>query len=230
MLNKTQKTLCALAVITATMGSAMAANSVDVRVIGTITPAACTPTVSGGGVVDYGVIRANTLSADAYTVLPTKQLDFSIVCDAPIKAGWTVTNDRPGTVAGATELSTGYAVSPVALSLPTKLVAGLGLAGTAPIGGYTMALSNVMTDGSAATTVTTDNSIVNWEPSTDGMMFGGIDGTKIAPAATGTIVPVAFTNFAAKLNVQAYINKSSALDLSKQIQLDGQNTIEIVYL
>ncbi|SRR5471030_1645223 len=227
MLNKTQKTLCALAVITATMGSAMAANSVDVRVIGTITPAACTPTVSGGGVVDYGVIKASALSADAYTVLPVRQLDFSVACDARIKAGWTVTNDRPGSVAGSTEEGSGYAESPVPLTV-AGFVAGLGLDGSTPIGGYAMSMSSATADG--ATVDTIGRSGATWLQNTASVMFTSWPGIVHTAATTGTVVPVAFSNFSAKLNVQAYINKASALDLSKQILLDGQNTIEIVYL
>ncbi|UXZ19937.1 DUF1120 domain-containing protein [Pseudomonas sp. YeP6b] len=42
---------CALAVLATTSLSALA-DSVDVKVIGTITPASCKPTLAGGGVVD----------------------------------------------------------------------------------------------------------------------------------------------------------------------------------
>ena len=51
MFNTIKKTSCALAVLAATALSAHA-ESVDVRVIGTITPAACMPTLTGGGTTD----------------------------------------------------------------------------------------------------------------------------------------------------------------------------------
>ena len=79
-----KKTVLALALL-ATTASAFAADSVDVRVIGTIVPAACTPTLSGGGTVDYGTIKADTISATDYTVLPEKQISFLDPCDAPAK-------------------------------------------------------------------------------------------------------------------------------------------------
>lgn len=42
--------------------------------------------------------------------------------------------------------------------------------------------------------------------------------------------PRTFTNMSGTINVQAYINKTSELDISQPIELDGQTTIELVYL
>ncbi|KFD14546.1 hypothetical protein GSMA_02017 [Serratia marcescens subsp. marcescens ATCC 13880] len=41
---------------------------------------------------------------------------------------------------------------------------------------------------------------------------------------------MAFTTVAGKLGVQAYITKTSELDLSKPINLDGLTSLELVYL
>ena len=83
MMNAVKKTACALAVL-ATSTAAMA-ESVDVKVIGTITPTACKPTLSGGGTVDYGIIPPASLKKDAFNQLDKRQLDFAITCDAPAK-------------------------------------------------------------------------------------------------------------------------------------------------
>ncbi|MCK7177133.1 DUF1120 domain-containing protein [Enterobacter cloacae] len=48
------------------------ANSVDVKVTGTITPDACTATVSNNGTFDYGAISVKDLSATGYTFLGKK--------------------------------------------------------------------------------------------------------------------------------------------------------------
>lgn len=73
-----QKTLLA-ALLAASAGSAVAdSDSIDIKVIGQIVPAACKPALSGGATVDYGTIKADTLKADAFTVLESKSLDFSI--------------------------------------------------------------------------------------------------------------------------------------------------------
>ncbi|MNW06548.1 hypothetical protein D3C71_2029760 [compost metagenome] len=49
-------------------------------------------------------------------------------------------------------------------------------------------------------------------------------------AATGTLTPVAFKTLATTLEVQAFINKASELDITKPIQLDGLATLELIYL
>lgn len=49
-------------------------------------------------------------------------------------------------------------------------------------------------------------------------------------AASGTLLPTALKNLASTLSVQAYINKASALDMTKPVKLDGLATIEVVYL
>ncbi|WP_330220783.1 DUF1120 domain-containing protein [Pseudomonas frederiksbergensis] len=46
---------------------ALAASSTDLTVTGTITPSACTPSLSGNGVVDYGKISARDLNQDTST-------------------------------------------------------------------------------------------------------------------------------------------------------------------
>ena len=48
--------LMTMAIALAGGGQAMAASSVDLSIKGSITPAACTPTLSNGGVVMHGKI------------------------------------------------------------------------------------------------------------------------------------------------------------------------------
>lgn len=163
-MNPMKKTVLAM-VVMAAAGHAMAADSVDVKVIGTITPAACTPVLSGGGTVDYGTIKANTLSPTAYTVLDEKTLDLSITCDSPVKVAMKAINGRPDTAAGVTEGTGGFAVSPVALGAKGNAhVAGLGLDGTAKVGGYNVALADAgnTLDGAAAGNLLSDDNGTSW--------------------------------------------------------------------
>jgi len=235
MLNTIQKTVCALAVLSATALPVMA-ESIDVRVIGTISPTACTPTLSGGGTADYGNINPNTLSLDAFTVLAEKQLDFSITCDAPAKLAIKATNARLGTVAGTTELAaTGVATAPVNLFGKNGVgVVGLGLDGDKKIGGYAIRIagSTVSIDGAKAAPLQSDNNGVSWTVTTDdlGSIYGRNSVRWNSWAVDGSKEPTAFTTLSGKLGVQAYINKASELDLSKPVVLDGLSTIELVYL
>ncbi|WBF46151.1 DUF1120 domain-containing protein [Serratia rubidaea] len=233
MMKQMQQSVCALAVLAATTLPAMA-ESVDVRVIGTITPAACTPTLSGGGTVDYGAINPATLSAADYTLLPEHQLDFTITCDAPAKLALRAINGRPNTLAGGTEGVGGYGVSPVQLLGSANVrAAGLGLDGADKIGGYGMALrgDTVTADGNPVVSLVSSNRGAAW-----GVSAGGeIGGAAVADnwrswGATGTTTPVAFENLTGQISVQAYLNHASALDLTKPVALDGLTTLELVYL
>jgi hypothetical protein len=235
MMNQMQKNICALAVLAATTLPAMAA-SVDVRVIGAITPAACTPTLSGGGTVDYGVINPTTLSATDYTVLPEKSVDLAIVCTAPAKVAITPVNGRPGTVAGATESAAGGAVTPVPLlSLTGAGVVGLGLSNGEKIGGYAMKVEDLTTDGAAADVIRSLKGSGDAGWAADGNHYGFFRNVGTVPftvtaAAPGTLTSKAFTTLNGKLRVQAYLNKTSELSVSSAVNLDGLTTIELVYL
>lgn len=233
MMNQMQKNICALAVLAATSLPAMA-DSVDVHVIGTITPAACTPTLSGGATIDYGNINPNTLSETNFTVLPAKQLDFAVTCNAPAKIALKAINGRIGSVAGATENANGTAVAPVDIfGLGATGVAGLGLDGTAKVGGYGLriAAGSVTADGNTVDSIRENGTNIWTHDAYADIIFSPYsDVRNISWAKTGTTTPVAFTNLAGKLEVQAYLNKASELDLTKPVALDGLTTIELVYL
>jgi type 1 fimbria pilin len=235
-----KKTLLATTLAATTifpLSSAFAADSVDVKVIGTISPVACTPTLSGGGTVDYGTIKSDTLKADDYTVLPVKSLDFAITCDGNAKVAVKAINGRMGTAAGGTEDAKGSTKPPVALTIGGNSF-GLGLAGTKKIGGYALQTSNLTYDGKTAVAIynSADWAADTWisyagGPGDKGVLINiNSPVLKESVAATGTLVPIAFKNLAGKLEVQAYINKGSELDLTKPIQLDGLTTLELVYL
>ncbi|VEI65425.1 DUF1120 domain-containing protein [Serratia rubidaea] len=237
MMKQMQQSVCALAVLAATTLPAMAASTVDVRVIGTITPAACTPTLSGGGTVDYGAINPTTLSPADYTVLPEKTLDFSVTCDAPAKIALKVINGRPGSLAGSTENISGAGPAPAGVqlfSVANTAAVGLGKDGSANIGGYGLRFvpGTVQADSVNVDPLrTSDPTLASWGAgaASGSILYNGpvLHNTW---AATGTMTPVAFETLTAKFGVQAYLNHASELDLTKPVALDGLSTIELVYL
>lgn len=234
MMNTMQKSVLALAVLATTSLPALA-ESVDVRVTGTITPTACTPTLSGGGTIDYGAINPASLSATDYTVLPEKQIDLSITCDAPARIAVKAMSKRPGTLAGGPEgpMGTGGVPAGVNIFGASNIgVAGLGLDGTDKIGGYGLRLAagTALADGTAVDNLVRSNSSLPWGPSTTGSVFDRNYPREISWATTGQLDPVAFTTLNTKVVVQAYLNKTSELDLSKPVVLDGLTTLELVYL
>ncbi|CCG88533.1 DUF1120 domain-containing protein [Erwinia piriflorinigrans] len=229
---KTVNSIIALALMAAT-STMVQAESIDVKVIGTIAPVACTPTISGGGIIDYGNIPTNTLSATDYTLLAEKQLDFAITCEAPVKLALKATNGRPGTLAGVTESASGFGNAPLKGffgSTGSVGVAGLGLSSEKKIGGYGLRIdaASSTADGKKVDTIQRISG-GRWANTQLGSVMA-ISDRELTWAEVGTITPVSFTNMTGKLGVQAYINKTSELDLTQPIDLDGLSTLELVYL
>lgn len=233
-----QKSICALAVLAATATSFTAqAGSVNVTVKGTITPEACTPTLTGGGTVDYGTISPATLSATAYTALAKHDIPLTVTCSTPTQIALKATSSRVGSVAGATsENSVGAAnVTNTGLVGNSSMVVGLGMDGASKIGGYSLVLGDLKYDGTAGQLIVSDDARVTWAAAgaSNTMVRGGPGGAiprQISVAASGQVVPVNLTTMTGTLSVQAYINKTSELNLSKNVTLDGLSTIEVVYI
>ena len=59
---------------------ALAASSTDLTVTGIITPSACTPTLSGGGIVDHGKFSAKDLNQTS-KLTPSQTLKLSVNCE-----------------------------------------------------------------------------------------------------------------------------------------------------
>lgn len=233
MLNTIQKTVCALAVLSATTLPALA-ESVDVRVVGTITPTACTPVLAGGGTIDYGNIQPSSLAKDTYTVLDEKQLDFAITCDAPAKVAIKATSQRGDSAVSQADGSLSSVSTGNTLFGATGAAAyGLGLDGGKGIGGYGLRLAagTMQADGVAVDSIQANGNTTTWAKTTAGSLINSPTSIRYASwAATGTTTPIAFTTLTGKLGVQAYINKASELDLTKPVALDGLTTLELVYL
>ncbi|MFJ2993398.1 DUF1120 domain-containing protein [Pandoraea sp. NPDC087047] len=228
MMNAVKKSACVFAVL-ATTSTVVMAQSVDLKVIGTIAPTACTPTLSGGGVVDYGVISAASLKKDAYKELEKRVLDIAITCDAPAKVALYAINGRPASAAGTTESGGFGGRIPVGVSAEQgNWVVGLGLDGARRIGGYNMHIRDVTLDSKPGRFLYQPDGSVAWFDNGTGVVWDRKH--MISFGEEGSSEPTAFTNMAGKLNVQAYINKSSELDTNKAIKFGGQMTMELFYL
>ncbi len=90
--------LIPLAVYLLSQGSsAHAASTVELTVTGLITPMACTPVLSGGGLVDFGKISQQDLNQSVGTRLPLKSLTLSINCNAAGRYALRMRDNRDGT-------------------------------------------------------------------------------------------------------------------------------------
>ncbi|HCR1551609.1 TPA: DUF1120 domain-containing protein [Pseudomonas aeruginosa] len=218
--------LSTLALAVAGMAAAFGAQaqSIDVRVIGTITPPACTPSLAGGGVVDYGRIPSEDLSSTSPTALAVKSLAFTINCEAPTRVAVRVTDGR------ASSRVPGIAAS-IEDGLGDEQAYGLGVAGGKNIGVYGIQFQSgsITLDGEAATNASSLDEGATWTDSA----AGWVDNTAsrlYSWRKSGDMAASVFTTMASMLNVRAVIDSTSKLDLSNDIELDGLASLEMVYL
>ncbi|KZQ00375.1 hypothetical protein A3N42_19295 [Klebsiella aerogenes] len=218
--------LASAALLAVIAGHAMAADdNVDVKVTGQIVPPACVPAVSGGAVFDYGTIKAGSLKKDDFNVLSKKELNFSLTCNYPMKVAFISTDGRVGTVVSGGG-SMGIKDS------DTSKFFGLGQVDGKNIGNYAMGISNTGLQIDGETGFVGIQSKDNGTTWTAGDFKGiWMDQQYISSIAkTGTTEPVAFTTMNGQIITQPVINKAAELDLTKIINLDGQVSVQVIYL
>lgn len=232
MKNTLNKTLLAVA-LAATAGQAVAAgDSIDIKVIGQIVPAACTASVTGGGTVDYGSMQSSTLVQDDYTLLGVKTLDLNITCEAPAKIALKVQDMRADSVVTLTGKNWGMKAATMAA---TDKSLGLGAQDGKNIGSWAMWMepATIKADGKAVDSLDTDGTPTSssiWTKSAGGATWLSVTNAYKSWGTSGTTTPVALTTLTGTLSIQAGINKASALGLTKPVTLDGLATLQVYYL
>lgn len=202
------------------LASAMtfAAATADLKLIGTITPAACVPNFTGGSTIDYGNIPASSLSATAQTLLPEKTTSLSITCNAPVKFGFKTTDDRSASVITTLSTIPGYT--------DTQKF-GLGAAGNgAKIGAYSMQISKSTPDTGTANYTSSENNGVAWSASSGSIRNGSL----MAWSKDASALPSSYTSMVADIRVVAAVDKTSNLPITNAITIDGMTTFEVIYL
>lgn len=199
-------------------GSAHAASTVDLAVTGLITPMACTPLLSGGGLVDFGKISRNDLNVTNGTRLPHKYLTLTVNCNAAGRFALRMRDNRDGTAHVNSEIFYGL---------------GLDTSGN-KIGVYSVSFDPKQT-------VVDDLAVVYGTESTTGGLawrtanLNPIDvGSRSLLGFTdvvgSTAGPSAIQTLTSTLKLEATINARQNLDLSVETPMDGSATLEVVYL
>ena len=188
--------------------SALAASTTELKVTGIITPAACVPTLSSGGIVDHGKISSQDLRQTAETRLPEYALRLSVSCNSATLFTVKPIDNRPNTDHDNGELF------------------GLGkINGDQRLGGFQGYFSNSVADGVPAITLGSTNNGNSWSK-VSGFYpymlyaFG-------SPADQAT--PIAVKDLVTDLQVQTFIARADSLDLGNEVNIDGSATLEIRY-
>ncbi|ROL62768.1 hypothetical protein BHU25_24150 [Pseudomonas vranovensis] len=182
-----------------------------------IQPAACTPLLSQGGVVDYGKISLQSLNSDKRTRLPTRQLNLSIQCDSPARYALLMQDNRDGTAV-----------------VDSLNFYGLGRdASENKIGLYEVQIDplHISADQLPAVYVTQSTRGTGWSTA----------GSTSKPLTTTTLLgfndvennsngPIAIRHLSTPINIMPVIAATDELDNRQDIHLDGSATIEIIYL
>lgn len=203
---------------------AFAAGSADLKITGTIKPAACDVTLSGGAVLDFGDIPANTLKDTAFTNLGNKSVDVSVICGAPTKVALAATDGRSGSNVpgiGAFLFSNQSDASTY----------GVGEVDGKKVGAYVLYSDTApVVDAAAGARLASDNGGTTWAASASAS-------NAMTPTRwhgfgdAGSLVPGQYKTIRQTYKVQLGLNKKADLPpLTKDVPINGLATFTIKYL
>ena len=203
------KKLLATLTTTALIGFApfaLAASSTDLTVTGSITPSACTPALSGGGVVDLGKIAAKDLNPTLVTTF-TFPMEVTVNCDAPMTFGLHGIDNNPGTAAQGNTY-------------------GLGLtAANEKIGSFSPQIKTVKADNVDARAIYSIDNGATWIPA-----HFAYPNRSITTSTLGTMIPIPVQNLVMNVDATVWISAANDLTLTDQVTIDGSATFEMRYL
>lgn len=218
--------LSLIAIIQISPALAVAAPTAELKLVGDIRPSACYSKFITGSPIDYGTLPASTLSATEPTKLPVRIAGFSVNCEAAVKFGIRVHDERSATTVTSLETVPGYGAA-------EKL--GLGAADNgANIGAYSLEfLEGVVSIerllSAKGSPLYSPDAGGTWVPYTAGglKVDGGIYSIVEKGPATA---PKSYFSMAVYYNVHAVIDKTDNLPITDEMKIDGLATFELIYL
>jgi hypothetical protein len=199
-------TLLGSAFLLAGATCAFAASSTSLTVTGIITPVACTPSLSKGGLVNNGKISAGDLNPTRPTIVGTHPLQLTVACDAPARFALGPIDNRAGTGIGWF---------------------GLGLTDDGEkLGYFHVGVKNALADGQPAQAIYSDDGGATWDRAwvtNPGELLS-------VSSATDFSVPIAVEDLTMDFEVQTIIAPADSLTLTDEVVMDGSATFEMKYL
>ncbi|SES77819.1 Protein of unknown function [Pseudomonas sp. NFR09] len=210
---KAQYALLFTTLLMTTATPLLAASSTDLNVSGLITPSACTPSLSGGGVVDFGKISAADLYEHSAKALPPATLQLGVECEAATLYAFIGLDNRDGSSIGG----------------PTSY--GLGLINqTERVGAFDLGLNNATADGMQVATLASRDNGATWQQSSENALWTRDRLAGFGTEAAGTWAPIPIRALSSDLRIYAVIAATSTLTLTEEQPLDGSATLELRYL
>lgn len=208
--------------------STQAADTTELKVKGTVRPAACSLALSAGGTIDYGVIPVSRLSETKTTWLEMRTLNVSVTCDGKISTSLKLDDNRAGSViSNMIPFRSGMRDE----WLRDIYTYGLGTVKGKKTGIYTVMLRKFVGDGEARSTridALDGKGYGSTGSSTDFPLYF-VKGYKISGQEASTLNRQAYTTITATLEVRVLIDKLPNLPTEGEIPLDGSATLELVY-
>lgn len=196
-----------------------AQSTTELSVRGNITPASCTPALSGGGVVDFGRISVQDLSRTNRTRLKAQPIGLTLTCEAATRYALRMKDNREGTAL-----------------VNSGIYYGLGLDKSGnKIGLYEVQFDPQRTHADEISQVYITDSTTGgqgWDAAdlkidrigSNNMLMGFSD------TLGSSAGPVAIRDLTSTLMVEVVLAPTQELDTSDEIEFDGEGTLEVVYL
>lgn len=195
-----------------------AGRSRELRLQARFAPAACTPSLSGGGTVDFGKLSVMDLNMDKETALPARPLIVSVACDAPSAFTLRLGDNRLGSATGPAD----------------DTLFGLGLdARQNRIGRYRLIFDPTRTTADSWPQLYRTDSATGtsaWSSASAlPLAIGASRYLGFSTSAGSTSGPVPIKQLSATASLEAVIAPLGSLDLGSEVQLDGAATLELHY-
>lgn len=227
-----KKLLVATAVAMTLSAAAHAADSTAVlKLTGTLTNEPCMPSLSGGGTVDFGTKNIDELSATETNQLGSKDLTLTIVCAAPTKMGWAITDNRSDTKKSMS-VKGGWQADESAFG--SNVLFGVGkTAGGVNMGAYSVSMDTTNSTADGVIKPVIYGTDVG-EDGTQWLLFDDFDfansgGSQVYTVSDGAS-PIAFTTAVFPLRISLAVQPTDTLAISEETPIDGQATLTMYYL
>lgn len=189
--------------------AAMAASSTDLSVTGFITPGACAPTLSNGGIVSHGKVTVRDLDPALPTRLTTGEMQLLVHCAGTTYFSLTTLDNRAGT----------SAINPA--------FHGLGEVNDAEkLGSVAFGLFEPLADGRSVQTILSRDGGATWAVST---YLGHAGLTAFAAPGGPPHTPVAIRDLSARLRAFTIIAPAAGLTVLDELPIDGHATLQLKY-